>query len=69
MPKPTIIIHNTETNEVIEREMTAAEYSNYQASIKISADQDKALADQAVAKAALLERLGITAEEAALLLA
>ncbi len=69
MPKPTIVIHNTETNEVIEREMTAAEYANYQASIKVSADQDKALADQAAAKAALLERLGITAEEAALLLA
>ena len=69
MPKPNIVIHNTETNEVIEREMTAAEYANYQASIKISADQDKALADQAAAKAALLERLGITAEEAALLLA
>jgi hypothetical protein len=69
MPKPTIVIHNTETNEVIEREMTAAEYANYQASIKVSADQDKALAEQAAAKAALLERLGITAEEAALLLA
>jgi hypothetical protein len=69
MPKPTIVIHNTETNEIIEREMTAAEYANYQASIKVSADQDKALADQAIAKAALLERLGITAEEAALLLA
>jgi hypothetical protein len=69
MPKPTIVIHNTETNEIIEREMTAAEYANYQASIKVSADQDKALADQAAAKAALLERLGITAEEAALLLA
>jgi hypothetical protein len=69
MPKPTIVIHNTETNEVIEREMTAAEYANYQESIKISADQDKVLAEQAAAKAALLERLGITAEEAALLLA
>ena len=69
MPRPNIVIHNTETNEVIEREMTAAEYANYQASIKVSADQDKALADQAIAKAALLERLGITAEEAALLLA
>lgn len=69
MPKPTIVIHNTETNEVIEREMTAAEYANYQESLKISADQDKAVAEQAAAKAALLERLGITAEEAALLLA
>jgi len=68
MPKPNIKIHNVDTGEVIEREMTAAEYTHYQASIKTSADQDKALADQAAAKAALLEKLGITAEEAALLL-
>lgn len=66
--RPTIKIHNTETDKIIEREMTDAEYANYQLSIKISADQDKALADQAAAKAALLERLGITADEAALLL-
>lgn len=66
--KPTIKIHNSETDEVIEREMTDAEFAHYQASIKTSADQDKALADQAFAKAALLKKLGITAEEAALLL-
>ena len=68
MPRPTIRIHNIETNEVIDREMTASEYANYQASIKVNADQDKALADQAAAKAAVLDRLGLTSEEAALLL-
>lgn len=68
MPKPTIRIHNIETNEVIDREMTTQEFANYQASIKSSTDQDKNLADQAAAKAAILERLGITAEEAAILL-
>jgi hypothetical protein len=68
MPKPMIRIHNTDTNEVIDREMTTEEFAHYQASIKVSADQDKALADQAAAKSAVLDRLGLTAEEAALLL-
>jgi len=68
MTNPTIKIHNTETDEVIDREMTDAEYENYQASIKVSADQDKALADKAAAKAAIADRLGLTADELATLL-
>jgi len=61
-------IHNTETDEVIDREMTNAEYAIYEA------DQAAYLAKQAeaeakaTAKAALLERLGITQDEAKLLL-
>jgi len=68
MSKPTIRIHNTETNELIDREMTDIEFVQYEA--EQAAHQAKAdeQATQAAAKAALLERLGITAEEAALLL-
>ena len=68
MTKPIIRIHNTETDEVIDREMTNAEFAAYEA------DQAAELARQAEAeakaanRAALLERLGITAEEAQLLL-
>ncbi len=68
MTKPMIKIHNAETGEEIEREMNAAEFAQY----KI--DQDAAAAlkveetNKAEAKAALLDRLGITAEEASLLL-
>jgi hypothetical protein len=29
--KPMIRIHNTETNEIIDREMTDAEYADYEA--------------------------------------
>ena len=29
MPNPIIRIHNTETNEVIDREMTDAEYAEF----------------------------------------
>ena len=63
-----IRIHDIELDEVIDREMTVAEFTQYEA------DQAEALAKKAeaeakaTAKAALLDKLGITAEEAALLL-
>jgi len=69
MTNPMIRIHNTETDEVIDREMNADELKQHN---KDLADQAKATADyeaKADAKAALLAKLGITADEAALLLA
>lgn len=58
---PIIKIHNAETGEVIEREMNPDELVQWEI--------DKATAEQtATAKAALLEKLGITEEEAKLLL-
>jgi len=69
MPNPMIRIHNVETDEVIDREMTKAEFDAHTAQKAID---DAALAEReakAISKAALLERLGITEEEAALLLA
>ena len=66
--KPTIRIHNTETAEVIDREMTDAEFADYQVMIE-SANASQAVKEaQATAKAALLSRLGITEEQAKLLL-
>ena len=68
MPKPIIKIHDTETNEVIERPMTDAEYAEHK---KLAAELEERTAlieAEAASKAALLERLGITAEEAKLLL-
>jgi hypothetical protein len=68
MTKPTIRIHNAETNEVIDREMTDLEFAQYEAT-KIADQLDQAKAEaKATAKADLLDKLGITAEEAALLL-
>ena len=68
MTKPIIRIHNTETDEVIDREMTAAEFKRYEAD-QAQAKAIKAEAEtKATAKAALLNKLGITAEEANLLL-
>jgi hypothetical protein len=66
--KPMIRIHNTETNEIIDREMTDEEfasYQNYQANV---AQYDQIQTQKAADKAALLAQLGITEEQAKLLL-
>lgn len=64
---------NCETGEVTERDLTAEELqAQADAAAKAEADRLAAEADaeaKATAKAALLKRLGITAEEASLLLA
>ena len=56
------------TQTVIEREATAEELEQARKDAEDRAKEAAALAIKAQAKAALLERLGITAEEAALLL-
>lgn len=68
MTKPMVRIHNVETGEIVDREMNDVEFAQYQAE---QADRQAKADEQAAkdqAKAALLERLGITADEAALLL-
>ena len=68
MTKPTIRIHNTETDEVIDREMTAAELKIYEAE-QVSYAAEKAEAEaKANAKAAIADRIGLTADELKLLL-
>jgi head-tail adaptor len=56
----------------VERDMTEAEQTAHEAWAKIVQDNAKALAkaaaERATAKAALLDKLGITADEAALLI-
>ena len=68
MTKPFVRIHNAETNETIDREMTNAEFAQYEADqAKFVAVKAEAEA-QALAKSALLVKLGITEDEAKLLL-
>jgi hypothetical protein len=63
-----ILEHNVETDEVVEREMTTQELTQF-AKDKSNAENELAVATQAEAdKAALLAKLGITADEAKLLL-
>jgi predicted DNA-binding transcriptional regulator YafY len=68
MPKPMIRIHDTETGEIIDREMTADEISALEASAQALADLEAATAAKAAAKQAVLNKLGLTAEELAALL-
>ena len=55
-----------------DRDMTPDELTTYEAWVKVKETENKALAkadaDRATAKRAVLDRLGITADEAALLL-
>ena len=68
MPKPTIREHNQQTEEVIDREMTDAEFAEFKEfDAKMKAER-KAVEDKEKTKALLLERLGISDEEAKLLL-
>jgi hypothetical protein len=68
MKKPIIRIHNTIIDEIIDREMNDDEFAQYQ----IDQAQYKAEITEAEAKAAqrqaLLTRLGLTEEEATILL-
>jgi hypothetical protein len=68
MANPMIRIHNAETNVIVDREMTAAEYADYLEQQNNRQSEIDAQAAKIEAKAALLERLGITEDEAKLLL-
>ena len=68
MNKPFIQIQNATTGEIINREMNDAEFAQYEEIQVAFAAQAAEEAAKAVAKAALLEQLGITEEQAKLLL-
>lgn len=68
MPKPIMRVHNSASGENLDREMTNEEYAKYQLDVEANAEKANQVTANAEAKAALLERLGITADEAALLL-
>ena len=68
MDKFMIRVHDLETDTVIDREMTNAEQTKYEAEILANAENKAKVEAKAQAKAKLLQRLGITADEAKLLL-
>ena len=72
MAYPEITIIDCTTGKVVVREMTEAEHKQKLADEKENAANyaalKKAQADKTTAKQAVLDRLGITADEAALLL-
>jgi hypothetical protein len=68
LTRPIIRIHNVETDEMIDREMNDDEFAQYQADQEIHLVKQAEAEAKAVEKQALLDRLGITADEAKLLL-
>lgn len=65
---PQIGIYDHTTGENIVREMTSDELAEYEAGLAISAKANAAKVKAESDKAALLAKLGITADEAKLLL-
>jgi len=68
MTKPMVRIHNSETDEVIDREMNDQEFAAYEASQAAEATAQAEATAKAAQRQALLTRLGITEEEARILL-
>ena len=66
--KPTVRIHNVETGEVLDREMTNAEFAQFQKDQKTQAKAETAKAKAEAEKAALLVRLGLTEDELKIIL-
>jgi hypothetical protein len=65
MSNPMIRIHNVETDEVIDREMTAQEYADFQKSLlpKPLTEEEQAFKDARDAAQAKLAALGLTADD------
>jgi hypothetical protein len=66
--RPMVRIHNTETDEIIDREMNDDEFAKYE--IEQAKYQNELAQAEAkiAARQALLDKLGITADESKLLL-
>jgi hypothetical protein len=72
MTNPTRIEVNCETGEVLEIELTDAEVAQREAEAEahaaLEAEREAEAADKAAAREAILDRLGLSAEEASILL-
>ena len=68
MTRPTVSIHNSQTDSIIDREMNDEEFKQYKIDQEAINAKNAELEAIAISKAALLTKLGITQEEAQLLL-
>ena len=68
MTNPIVRIHNTETGEIIDREMTDEEFESYQQAEAEAEAHREEEAEKAAKKAELLAKLGLTEDDAKLLL-
>jgi hypothetical protein len=68
MPRPIIRIHDLSTDQIIDREMNDDEFAFYEKNREQFLADEAAELQRKTTKLALLERLGITTQEAELLL-
>lgn len=61
--RPTVRIHNIETDEVIDREMNDDEFAQYEAEKTAQAIAKAEAEAKETAKTAILDRIGLTADE------
>jgi hypothetical protein len=61
--RPIVRIHDLETNEVIDREMNDQEFAQYEADKAAYAIEQAEAQAKETAKAEILNRLGLTADE------
>jgi hypothetical protein len=61
--RPMVRIHDLATNEVIDREMNDIEFADYQANQEAQAALQAEAEAKAVAKQAILDRIGLTGDE------
>jgi hypothetical protein len=66
--RPLVRIHDVEINEVIDREMNDAEFAEYEANKAAQATEPAEAEAKAVARQAIADRLGLTADDLAVLL-
>jgi hypothetical protein len=67
MSKPMVRIHDTANDKIIDREMSDAEFAQYQSDQQNNAKIKAEIDAKIIAKTALLKKLNITEAEAELL--
>jgi len=68
MAKPIIRIHDLATDEIIDREMTNTEFAQYEIDQAKSLERQAEAATKETQRQVILDRLGLTSDEARLLL-
>jgi len=68
MSRPTIRVHDINTNEVIDREMTDTEYKQYQSEQKAAEAAQIEIEAKEAQRSAILDRLGLTTDDLKVLL-
>jgi len=68
MSRPMIRIHDSEKDQIIDREMSVAEFKIYEATDEANLLKEAKAEAKAAQRQAILNKLGLTADEAQLLI-